>query len=148
MSRATARRDDAVGGQEVRLLQDVEQVQSAPPTRDLVLQRAQLLGFRQSLELRDGDPRFAAAGDHTHAAGGVAHQRRLQPVERRDQPTPQPGDELAGGQGLAQRGVVDLPGGVEVAGQVVFGLRQRLAPATYTSRRRNASLRATRTHSS
>ena len=106
-------------GDERGVLQDVEQVDGAPPALDLGLERAQVLRLGELVQLRDAHPRAALPGDDPDPAAGAPGQGGVEPGERVVQPLAEAAGELGGVQGLAQLGVVDVAVVLEVARQVL-----------------------------
>jgi len=102
-------------GQVVGVLQHIEQVQGSPTADHLVFDPAQIRRFRQRLQPRHHDPRFAAAGGDRDARA-ARDQGLIQPGEGIGHAPSQSGNELGRVQRLAQRGVVHLASGIEIAG--------------------------------
>jgi hypothetical protein len=112
-------------GQELGVLQHVQEVQDAPAAYDLVLEGLEAGGLGQRLQLRHGDPGLALAGGDLHPTRRAVRQRRREPVQGCGHALLQVLDERPRIQRLADRGVVHGAGGLEVTGQVVL----RIAPA-------------------
>ena len=69
-------------GDERGVLQDVEQVDGAPPALDLGLERAQVPGLGELVELGDAHPGAALPGDDPHPAAGAPGQGGVEPGQR------------------------------------------------------------------
>jgi len=65
----------AEGGDEVGFLEEVQQIDDAPPGRDLGVQRPQVLRRLQLAQVRDMPPRLTPVGLDPRAAGAVLRTR-------------------------------------------------------------------------
>jgi hypothetical protein len=75
--------------------------------------------------LRNTDPLLTAPPHQTDTTRGALGQADIEAGQGLAHAPLQPGDELGRIQGLADRGVVHLAGGVEIAGQIIFGASGR-----------------------
>ncbi|WP_443043580.1 hypothetical protein [Streptomyces sp. GS7] len=112
-------------GDELGLLEDVDQVERPPTPLDLGLQGDQVLRLLLLAQRGDLDPRLAVLAGDLHPARGAQLQRGVEPGQSLPELLLQGVDELTRVQRLADRPVVHVPAVLEVRRQVVL----RVAPA-------------------
>ncbi|SIO87419.1 hypothetical protein BQ8420_16415 [Nocardiopsis sp. JB363] len=109
-------------GEQRGVLEDVEQVDGAPPALHLALECSQVLRLGQRLQLRHADPGLALAGHDPHPARGALRHRHIEPVQGLAHPGTHPVHERVRLHRLLQRRVVHVPVVLEIARQVGVGI--------------------------